>query len=83
MIKMRINQNEESICEECGVHWNYTSCMYDIMLIDTKHTICSICADTLFSKLLKAQCMQNAKIKNQQDLKRINNENVRKYKKGI
>ena len=81
MIKMRINKNEKSECENCGVNWEYTSAMYDLMLVGSVHTICRQCSQELFQKLLKAECMQNAKIKSNEDIKRIQREKARIYKK--
>lgn len=83
MIKMRINEDNKSKCEECKISWDYTGCMYDLMLVDTKFTLCRECADTLFGKLLKASCMFNGKVKNKEDMARINRENTRKNKRDI
>jgi hypothetical protein len=71
MIKMRINNQETSHCEECGTSYKYTPEMYDLMICNQKMTLCKKCIDTLFTKTLKASCIYNAKLKSPADMKRI------------
>lgn len=73
MIKMRINNNSTSVCEECSVSWKNTPEMYDLLLCGNKVTLCKKCLDNLFQKTLKASCAYNAKVKSQEDMQRIHN----------
>ena len=72
MIKMRINKKKESKCDECNTQYIDTLEMYDIMLVDSLHTICYDCANELFHKLLKADCLYNGKLKDKEDQVRRN-----------
>lgn len=72
-IKMRVNSNKESRCQECNVLWKNTPEMYDMLIVDTKFTLCKTCLDDLFRKTLKISCMYNGKLKSQEDLRRIYN----------
>lgn len=72
MIKMRVNKSKSSKCDECGTKYMSTLEMYDIMFIDTKHTICYDCSGKLFHKLLKADCLYNGRIKSNEDIARKN-----------
>jgi hypothetical protein len=69
-IKMRVNRNEESVCEFCNDKWMNVQEMYDMMLIERKYTICKRCMSELFMRILKADCMYNGKIKSKEDLAR-------------
>lgn len=74
-IKMGVNKDKDSVCKECGVKWENTKEMYNIKLAGNKFTICAICSDELFKKLLKASCMYNERLKSKEDQERINNSN--------
>lgn len=73
MVKMRVNNNKESKCEECNTHWLYTPEMYDIHLCENTFTLCKKCTDTLFHKTLKASVLYDGRIKTKVDMKRIKN----------
>lgn len=72
-IKMRINNDKESVCDFCGEKWKDTPEMYDMMLLDNMYTICKECANQLQIKLLKADCLFSSKLKSTEDLARIRN----------
>lgn len=71
MIKMRVNNQKGSVCQECDVLYKNTSEMYDLMICNTKYTLCKRCVDTLFQKTLKASCIYNGKLKKPEDMTRI------------
>lgn len=73
-IKMRVNTDKNSFCEECGKTWNYTAEMYDLFIFGKVHQICRKCSDVLFQKTLKAGCIYNSKVKQKEDLKRAERE---------
>lgn len=75
---MKINIKSDSRCNNCNRPYNFTKEMYDIMFIDSKYTICKECCELLFSKLLKADCMYNQKLKSSDDLSRV--ERSKRYK---
>lgn len=75
MVKMRVNNNKESKCEECDTKWLYTPEMYDIHLCDVTFTLCQKCVETIFHKTLKANVIYNERLKSKEDLKRIKNSN--------
>lgn len=77
-IKMRVNENTLSICEECKTKYHNVEVMYDLFIVDTKFTLCHDCCDKVFRKILKAQCLWNGKIKDKQDMERINRVRMRK-----
>lgn len=70
-IKMKVENNKNSVCQNCNTPWKYTKEMYGIFMVDTKFTICYDCVDELFHKCLKATCLYNGKLKSQEDQKRI------------
>ena len=70
-IKMRVNMNNQSVCDECGKKYMNTKEMYDLRLCGELHTLCYDCVDTLFHKTLSAQCKYNNKLKSSEDLERI------------
>lgn len=78
MIKMRVNGDSSSRCDECGATWRNTAEMYDLFIFGEVHTICHKCSETLFSKTLKASCMYNAKVKRKEDFERAERENRRR-----
>lgn len=77
-IKMRVNTNQESTCDECSCPWKNTAEMYDLMLCGTKFTLCKECIETLFNKTLKASCLYNSRLKSQEDLRRAERASLRK-----
>ena len=72
---MRVNQKESSKCQECGHIWKNVKEMYDLQICNNKFTLCSDCTDKIFHKLLKAECMYNARVKSQVDMARVRNNN--------
>ena len=79
MIRMRVNQNEKSTCEECGCKWKDTREMYDILLCGEMTTICKGCLDELFQKILRMDVKYSSRVKSTIDQKRANNEHLRLY----
>ena len=77
-IKMRVNTNNESTCDECSCMWKNTAEMYDLMLCGERFTLCKECIETLFNKTLKASCLYNGRLKSQDDLKRAERARLRK-----
>lgn len=71
MIKMRVNANKSSICNECGTKHKDALEMYDLVLCGRQFTLCKDCVEVLFQKTLRADCMYNAKLKRPEDMKRI------------
>lgn len=74
MIKMKVNLDKDSICEECGRDWMHTAEMYTVQVFGEKHDMCRNCSDALFRKTLKAACMYNEKVKGKEDKIRADNE---------
>lgn len=72
-MKMKINRDQDSVCDECRNIWKNTPEMYDLLLCGSKITLCKRCLDNLFQKTLKASCAYNAKVKSQEDMQRIRN----------
>ena len=70
-IKMRINNNENSICELCEEKYKYSLEMYDLCINENYFVICKDCVDKLFMKLLKADCLYQGKVKSSIDLERV------------
>lgn len=75
MVKMRVNQKQSSKCQGCGNRWKNVKEMYDLQICDTKFTLCSNCTDKIFHKLLRAECMYNSRLKSQEDMERVRNNN--------
>ena len=70
---MKVNKHKESICENCGEKWKNVPEMYDIMIFNEVHTICKICNQELFTKILKADCLYDARLKSSEDITRKRN----------
>lgn len=79
-IKMRINNDKNSICQNCGEKWKNVLEMYDIMIFDERHIICKSCNQELFTKILKADCLYNSKLKSSEDVARKRNFDERQNK---
>lgn len=75
-IKMRVNNDTSSCCDECGVLWKNCAEMYDLFVFGEIHRICRQCSEKLFQKTLKASCSYNAKVKQKEDLKRAERERL-------
>lgn len=74
MIKMKVNLDKNSVCDECGRDWMHTAEMYTILLFGEKRNICRTCCDSVFRKTLSASCMYNGKVKGKEDKVRAANE---------
>lgn len=70
-MKMRVVNDTESYCKECGTKYGYTREMYQIQLFGEINYICFDCVDKLFRKTLSANVKYNAKVKTKEDMKRI------------
>lgn len=79
MIKMRVNADKGSICNECGTKYKDTLEMYDLVLCGKQFTLCKECVETLFHKTLKADCKYNAKLKSQEDLRKADKIRAKRY----
>lgn len=76
-LKMRVNNDKESICSNCGNEWKNVREMYDLRIGFKKERtlpLCLKCIETLEGKFLKASCMYNAKLKTKEDQGRIRRE---------
>lgn len=80
-IKMRVNYDTNSVCQNCGRKYMSTEVMHDVYFVDKSYTLCYDCIDVIFQKILTAQCNWSSKVKDKSDMARINNANVRKYPK--
>lgn len=74
-IKMRVNDDKECRCQECNVLWKNTPEMYDLLIVNSKVTLCKKCFDEMFRKTLKMSCMYDERVKSQTDMRRIINSN--------
>lgn len=70
-IKMRHNNNANSVCIECGDKRNQVLEMFDICISGNIFTICDKCNEQLFKKCLSAECQKNARVKSQRDIEII------------
>lgn len=74
-IKMRVNKNEDAICDICRKSRKSVLDMFDLSLNNHIFTLCDLCNDNLFSKALKANCYTNHRLKDKHDMKIIQNRN--------
>jgi len=70
-IKMRVNNNDDSICSICNKPHKSVLDMFDLNINGTIITICDCCNDTLFYKTLKANNYTNHRLKDKHDIKII------------
>lgn len=82
-IKMKVVNDKNSCCNECGKKYNNTKEMYGLMLCNTKFTLCFDCVDVLFHKTLKSSCLYNSRLKSKDDLERIKRDNYIKNPKPV
>lgn len=78
-LKMRVNNNKESVCSNCGREWKNVREMYDLRIGYKKERtlpLCLKCIEKMNSKFLKASCMYNSRLKSQVDIKRVQNEHT-------
>ena len=83
MVKMKVNKNKNSRCDECNTLYKNTPEMYDLLLCGEIFTLCKDCVDVLFQKTLKASCMYNGKIKQKEDMQRLMNNSKLKEKENV
>lgn len=81
MIKMKVNKDNNSKCDECGCQWKNTKEMYTILICGKKINLCKKCTDIVFHKTLTASCKYNERLKDKVDMQRIRNENNLKMEK--
>lgn len=72
---MRVNKNEDAICDICHKSRNQVLDMFDLSLNNHIFTLCDICNDNLFYKTLKANNYTNHRLKDKHDMKIIQNRN--------
>lgn len=77
-IKMRVNNNDDSICDICKKPHKSVLDMFDLSINGTIITICDCCNDTLFYKTLKANNYTNHRLKDKHDIKIIQARNRNK-----
>jgi hypothetical protein len=78
-IRMKVEKSKKSRCCECGSSWKDTREMYTILLGGEKSTLCAHCLGDLFVKCLRMQTSYDSRLKNNEDLKRARNEDIRLY----
>lgn len=84
-IKMRVNNDRESVCFNCGREWKDVREMYDLKIGYKKERtlpLCQKCIEEMEMKFLKASCMYNAKLKDKIAMKRIQNEKTLDYEES-
>lgn len=84
-LKMRVNNDKESVCSNCGREWKNVREMYDIRIGYKKERtlpLCLKCIETMEIKFLKASCLYNAKLKTKIDQRRIQNEKEIEYEES-
>ena len=81
MFRMKVNENRNSICEECKCEWKNTKEMYDVQIFGQKHTVCKECLEDIMLKILRMDVKYSAKLKSQADLKRAENSRKKTFKK--
>lgn len=80
-VKMRVNNNSNSFCSNCGISYKNTKEMHDIMLFGEVNQICYECLEVLFQKILKSQVNYQGKLKTKEDLTRIKRSQIIKERK--
>ena len=84
-IRMKVNENKNSICSECGCKWENTRTMTTILIAGNKINLCKSCMDDLLTKNIRMDVKYSAKLKDKFDMQRIKNEEkirLRKIEKG-
>lgn len=71
-IRMRNNNDKDSICCECGQTRKKVLDMFDLNIGGEIFTICDLCNDALFYKTLRANCYTNGRVKQKEDIHIIN-----------
>lgn len=79
-IRMKVNENRNSICSECGTEWENTRTMTTILIAGNKINLCKSCMDDLLTKNIRMDVKYNAKVKDKFDMQRVKNENKIKFK---
>lgn len=79
-IRMKTNENKNSICDECGTEWKNTRTMTTMLIAGNKINLCKMCTEEILTKTLQMDVKYSAKVKDKVDLKRAENERKRIYK---
>lgn len=79
-IKMRQNKDDNVRCKICNCNKDNCLALFDIAFTD-KHiiTVCDECNNKLLSKVLKASCMIDSKVKTQKEMGIIKARDIRKH----
>lgn len=72
-VKMRINKKSTARCEACGGVRKNSLELFDIAIGNNIITICDLCNEVLFQKVLKASCGVNRKVKTPDEMRIIRN----------
>lgn len=65
---MRVNTNGDAVCCECGNGRSNSIELFDIMIGGEVFTLCDLCNDMLFQKVLRASCSVSSKVKSPADM---------------
>lgn len=79
-IRMKANENRNSICDECGCEWKNTRVMTTMLIGGNKINLCKMCMEDLLTKTIRMDVKYNAKVKDKFDMQRATNENKIKLK---
>lgn len=77
-IKMRVSKNADVVCASCGATIDRSVDIFDIKIGSEIVTLCDDCMSILMTKALNATCYTNGRVKQPNEIKKINDRSRRK-----
>lgn len=82
-IKMRVSKNDDAACASCGATIKQSLDMFDVKVGSEIITLCDDCMNALMVKSLNATCYTNGRIKQPDEIKKINDRSRRKRQRRV
>lgn len=77
-IKMRVSKDDNAVCASCGATIDRSVDIFDIKIGSEIITLCDDCMKVLMTKALNATCYTNGRVKQPNEIKKINDKSRRK-----
>lgn len=77
-VRMRVSKDDNAVCASCGATIKQSLDIFDIKIGSEIVTLCDDCMNVLMTKALNATCYTNGRIKQPNEIKKINDRSRRK-----
>lgn len=77
-IKMRVSKDESAVCASCGATIQQALDIFDVKIGNEIIHLCDECMDVLMTKSLTAVCYTNGRVKQPNEIRKINDRSRRR-----